>query len=222
MILCGAWWGSEEISWRLLDHGCLCCCGWSSGGCPSRNVTKLPCALSLPLQVNATREMNTWAMVSAALLAPTETPGSPTAAGPVPVGSARAALWGWVVTRSPVTTALLELLVMPFLLLLCLFLQACLELGRFTPSSQPGWCGVFEPQGLGEHALSCSGKSSHLNVAWMERGWVGEGVEQKIRKKQIGNDLCKVSCGTQLSRACVGHRVLAMVVMTAEQLLCQP
>lgn len=71
-----------------------------------------------------------WAMVSAAPSAPTETPGSPPAAGAAPVGLARAAPWGQVVMRSSVTTALLELLVMPFLLVLCLFLEACLELGQ--------------------------------------------------------------------------------------------
>lgn len=145
------------------------------------------------LQVNVTQEMKMWAMLSAAPLAPTETLGSRTAAGPAPAGLARAAPWGRATRRSSVTTALLELLVMPFsLLLLCLFLQGCLELGRSAPSPQPSLSttlpppacgGVFEPQGLGKHTLSCSGKSSHLNVIWMEKGWVGEGGEQKIRKK---------------------------------------
>lgn len=71
-----------------------------------------------------------WALVPAVPSAPTETPGSRTPAGAVPVGPARAAPWGQP-RMSSVATALLELLVMPFLLLLCLLLQ-CSELGRST------------------------------------------------------------------------------------------
>lgn len=49
-------------------------------------------------------------------------------------------------------------------------------------TAAPACGGVFGPQGLGKHTKT-SGKSSHLNVAWVEKGWVGEGGEQKIRKK---------------------------------------
>lgn len=93
------------------------------------------------------------------------------------------------------TAALLELLVMPSLLLLCLFLQACLEQVHTILSAQPACdtaapaCGgVFEPQGLGKHTLSRCGKSSYLNVSCVEKGWVGKGGERKIKKNQIGND----------------------------------
>lgn len=52
-------------------------------------------------------------------------------------------------------------------------------------------------------------------------GGRGRGTKNK-EKTKIGNDLYKVICRTQLSRVCVEHCMLAMAVMTVEQLLCQP
>lgn len=66
-------------------------------------------ALSLLPQANATREMKTWGTASAVHSAPTETPGPRTAAGHVPVATARAAQCCQARKRLSVTIALLEL-----------------------------------------------------------------------------------------------------------------
>lgn len=150
---CGDLKGSGGGRWTMgacvAEGGVATSKGWLGGGLmevvPPGVRANCPKPFPSSFQGNATQEMKTWATVSAAPLASTETPGSHTAAGHVPAAMAKAAQWCRAARRSSVTTALLELPVMPFYrsLLLCLSpellpaVQGDAGIGR--PGCSVGW-----------------------------------------------------------------------------------